>query len=67
MRRTPNVHLTKEDTGVVLMLVSREIVTYRGSPYAGVREYVEALQRVRRKVKRVAERTGTEAKDGAHP
>lgn len=42
--------------GVVLMLLSREIVTYRGSPYQGVREYVESCKKIRVKCKRVYEK-----------
>lgn len=56
MRTTPNIHLTEDDLGVVLMLLSREIVTYRGSPYQGVREYVESCKKIRVKCKRVYEK-----------
>ena len=50
------------------MLVSREIITYRGSPYQGVRDYVESLRKVRKKLKRLQESTPNEQdEEGKHP
>lgn len=67
MRTSPNVHLTEEDIGLVLMLVSREIITYRGSPYQGVREYVDLLRKIRRKLKRVTEHAPLTRTPNTHP
>jgi hypothetical protein len=65
MQRTPNsrrtstlgrITLTHEEVVVLSMLASREVTTYRGSPYSGVRLYVQTCGDVRRKLKRVLER-----------
>lgn len=49
------MRFTDSELAVLAMVSSREIIEYRGSPYLGVREYVEEWRRIRRKVKRIIE------------